>query len=407
MGKGARPYGRRAPCARRRGGRAAALEAGARPRPCERSSARASSRHCAAARPTAASAGAELTAQGGRRRRRARRSRSGGPRRPVRLLDVHLVGSGATDAEAWVAQRGRARGARREGPRSPTRAPPCTWSRARARPRGARRGADGALRLHGRDGVAAEGVQGERKGRGRIARAARRVGRGEELRRRLPPRVAPPPRRRRGQGRGVRGGARAVRPRHPILAAADRAEAYRQLAAIHTGYDRHADARALLDAAVDEAEAADHATKGAACDAAVALLHARALCSAKLGERARALADAVATARARPGWVDALVSVGRAYAALGDWEKATPPWERALAEQPGNTLLRRDLERAKMEAAHGGGAKSGAPSEGAGEAEGAATTTRARRRGAARRWPSRNWRTRRRAASSSGAPSSI
>ena len=102
------------------------------------------------------------------------------------------------------------------------------------------------------------------------------------------------------------------------------------------------------------------------------LLHARALCSAKLGERARALADAVAVARARPGWVDALVSVGRAYAALGDWEKATPPWESALAEQPGNTLLRRDLERAKMEAAHGGGARSGgAPSEGAGEAEGA------------------------------------
>ena len=96
----------------------------------------------------------------------------------------------------------------------------------------------------------------------------------------------------------------------------------------------------------------------------------RALCSAKLGERARALADAVAVARARPGWVDALVSVGRAYAALGDWEKATPPWERALAEQPGNTLLRRDLERAKMEAAYGGGAKSGAPSSAAGEAEG-------------------------------------
>ena len=135
------------------------------------------------------------------------------------------------------------------------------------------------------------------------------------------------------------------------LAAADRAEAYRQLAAIHTGYDRHADARALLDAAVDEAEPRQR-YQGRRCPTPPCRCCTRARSARRSWASARAPSPMpYGRARARPGMGGSYVSVGRAYAALGDWEKATTVvGARALAEQPGNTLLRRDLERAKMEA---------------------------------------------------------
>ena len=198
-----------------------------------------------------------------------------------------------------------------------------------------------------------KGAQGERKGRGRIARAARRVGRGAQLRRRLPPRVAPPPRRRRWRM------TRRSRPwpaREPCvhamrLAAADRTEAYRQLAAIRHGLRPPRRRARALDAAVDEARRCPRCQgrrRPHRRRRPVAAARAR-----SAGSRARARPRRRRRRRARAaGVVDVPCRrTDSAYAALGDWEKATPPWELAMPSS------RATPAAATLSAHRGGGAR--------------------------------------------------
>ena len=74
----------------------------------------------------------------------------------------------------------------------------------------------------------------------------------------------------------------------------------------------------------------------------------RAACFLKLGEHAKALADADAAVAAEPGFVKGHFRRGLALHALGRWKDALPSLGRALEIEPKNKQIREAMKFAEF-----------------------------------------------------------
>ncbi|KAL1503942.1 hypothetical protein AB1Y20_010361 [Prymnesium parvum] len=117
----------------------------------------------------------------------------------------------------------------------------------------------------------------------------------------------------------------------------DRAQALKNLAAIHTQFKRHEEAITLLTSALEETPAD------------MSLVYQRAKECIELHDYARARADVIAVCANRPGWAEGLKLAGRVHAALGEWAEAAAAWRRAQTHEPGNETIAYDLARARIE----------------------------------------------------------
>ena len=95
----------------------------------------------------------------------------------------------------------------------------------------------------------------------------------------------------------------------------------------------------LLDHAIDQADTPQSRLQ-------------RAQQSLALHQDHSALPDALVAWRARPGWPEAGLLLGRLYASLRDPAAAVELLEAVRRQQPGNPQLSRDLERARLDLEH-------------------------------------------------------